>query len=296
MSQKTIKNEHKLTKNDNMNTKVLLLSVFTVFYFLGTQWFYSNKLSGACCGAVAAEEVAVTEAAAAIIAGASLPLGFKWMNADPILGQNFEAYKTNSILKGMKEDNVLQITGQYYKGEKAPEGYDNMGLARAAAIRDLIKESVPIERIDISSRLIDDNSGMETAAFAGTTFNWMEALKKETTTIVEVENESTIYFPFNSSVKDKNEEVDNYLQKLSERLKQTQEKVSITGHTDNVGEEAANMSLGFNRAESIKNILVAKGIEVDRISVDSKGELQPATTNETDDGRYRNRRTVLRIN
>lgn len=279
-----------------MNTKVLLLSAFTILYFLGTQWWYSNKISGACCGAVVAEATAAEEAAAAIAAGASLPLAFKWMNADPILGQNFEAYKSNAILKGLKEDNVLQITGQYYKGEKAPEGYDNMGLARAAAIREMLKESIPIDRIDISSRIVEDNPGMESAAFAGTSFNWMEALKKEATTIVEVENESTIYFPFNSSIKDKNEDVDNYLLKLSERLKQTQESVSITGHTDNVGEEAANMSLGLSRAESIKNILVANGIAADRISVDSKGELQPATTNETDDGRYRNRRTVLRIN
>ncbi len=279
-----------------MNTKVLLLSAFTVLYFLGTQWWYSNKLSGACCGVAVAEAAVADEATAAIAAGATLPLGFKWMNANPILGQDFEAYKTNSILKGMTEDNVLQITGQYYKGEKAPEGYDNMGLARAAAIREMIKEFVPIERIDISSRSIEDKVAMETAAFAGTSFNWMEALKKETTTIVEVDNESTIYFPFNSSVKDKNTDVDNYLQKLSERLKQTEEKLSITGHTDNVGEEAANMTLGLNRAESIKNILIAKGIAADRISVTSKGELQPATTNDTEDGRYRNRRTVLSIN
>ena len=61
----------------------------------------------------------------------------------------------------------------------------------------------------------------------------MAAPEKGETTIVEVENEITIYFPFNSSVKDKNAKVDEYLKKLAERLKQTNEKVSITGHTDN---------------------------------------------------------------
>jgi OmpA-OmpF porin, OOP family len=280
-----------------MNTKLLLLSAFTVFYFLATQWWYSNKLAGACCGATTATEaVAGADAeSAALGAAPALPIAFQWMNAQPVLGADFEKYQNSTILSGMKADNVLQVTGLYYNGETAPQGYDNMGLARAAAIRDLLKAAIPNDRVDISSRLLADNEKMKDRPFEGATFSWREALKKEETTIVEVENESTIYFPFNSSVRDKNPEVDAYLTKLAERLKQTKEKVSITGHTDNIGEEAANINLGKSRAESILNILVANGIDKDRISIDSKGESQPATSNDTEDGRHRNRRTVLRI-
>jgi len=241
------------------------------------------------------EAVASVGEAAVMAVAPALPLAFKWLAADPTLGADFDAFKNNTILKGMTEDNVLQITGNYHKDEASTEGFDNLGLARASAIREMLKEHVPIDRIDISSRLVADNETMKDTPFEGVTFNWREALKKEETTIVEVENESTIYFPFNSSVKDQNKDVDTYLLKLAERLKQTTETVSITGHTDNVGEEAANLSLGLNRATSIRNLLVANGVSVDRISIASKGEAQPATTNETEDGRHRNRRTVLRI-
>jgi outer membrane protein OmpA-like peptidoglycan-associated protein len=78
-------------------------------------------------------------------------------------------------------------------------------------------------------------------------------------------------------------------------LKSSEEKVSIVGHTDDVGEETDNVRLGLQRAESIQRILLEKGISKDRISIDSKGERQPATSNSTEEGRYRNRRTVLRI-
>jgi outer membrane protein OmpA-like peptidoglycan-associated protein len=280
-----------------MNTKLLLLSAFTVFYFLATQWWYSNKLAGACCGAITATEAvagANSEAALPGVASA-LPIAFNWMKPQPVLGADFEKYQSSTILSGMKGDNVLQITGLYYNEESAPQGFDNMGLARAATVRDLLKAALPKERIDISSRLLADHEKMKNVPFEGVTFNWREALKKEETTIVEVENESTIYFPFNSSVRDKNQEVDAYLTKLAQRLKQTKETVSITGHTDDVGEETANLNLGRSRAESIRAILVTNGIDKDRISIDSKGESQPATSNDTDDSRHRNRRTVLRI-
>jgi len=240
--------------------------------------------------------MAATAKDAAVLAVApALPLAFQWMTADPTLGTDFDAFKNNAILKGMKEDNILQITGNYFKDETTAEGFDNLGLARASAIREMLKEHISLDRIDISSRMVPDKETMKDAPFEAVTFSWREALKKEETTIVEVENESTIYFPFNSSVKDQNKEVDTYLLKLADRLKQTTETVSITGHTDNVGEDAANLSLGLSRAEAIRAILVGNGVDVARISIDSKGEAQPATTNETEDGRHRNRRTVLRI-
>ncbi|MFT5800864.1 MAG: outer membrane protein OmpA-like peptidoglycan-associated protein [Nonlabens sp.] len=281
-----------------MNTKLILLSVFTVFYFLATQWWYSNNIAGVCCGDDQTEEAMAANSvkdAAVLAVAPALPLAFQWMNADPTLGTDFDTFKNNSILKGMKEDNVLQITGNYFKDETAIEGFDNMGLARAAAVREILKDHISMDRVDISSRLVTDNATMKDTPFEGVTFNWREALKKEETTIVEVENESTIYFPFNSSVKDQNKEVDTYLLKLAERLNQTTEKVSIIGHTDNVGEDEANQTLGLNRAVGIRAILIANGVTADRITIDSKGEAQPATTNETEDGRYRNRRTVLSI-
>ena len=175
-----------------MNTKLLLLSVFTVCYFLGTQWFYSNKLSGACCGASTAPETEAITASTKL----DLPLSFQWQDASPILGTGFSDYKSEAILNGMKEDNILQITASYFKDETPPDGYNNMGLARAAAIRALIKESIPEDRVDVSSRVLEDHENMRVDRFQGVSFNWRAALKKEETTIVEIENESTNLLSF----------------------------------------------------------------------------------------------------
>ena len=266
----------------------MALLVFTVFYILGAQWWYSNKVAGVCCGS----EKEPTKVG---VAAVEEPLTFKYQKAIPELGEDYTDYLKNTILKNMTSDNILQITGHYYDGEETPEGYDNMGIARAIAIRDLLKENLPIERIDVSSRLMTKRDTLAESTFSGFNYNWRAPLKKEETTIIALDDEITIYFPFNSSVKDKNPQVDQYLEKLAERLKLSKERITIVGHTDNVGEAVDNENLGRQRAESIKNILLARGISKDRISIDSKGERQPATSNSTEEGRYRNRRTVLRI-
>lgn len=271
-----------------MNAKSLALLAFTLFYILAAQWWYTNKVAGVCCG----PEKAPIKAVVPTTVG---PISFQYQEALPALEEGHADYLRNTILKGMIADNILQISGHYYEGEVPPEGLDNMGIARANAIRDLLKDDLPSERIDISSKLMTKRDTAVKATFSGFSYNWRAAMKKEETTIIAVEDEITIYFPFNSSAKDKNQQVDEYLKKLAERLKLSEEKISIIGHTDNVGEAANNENLGMQRAESIQNLLLKMGISTDRISIDSKGERQPATSNETEEGRHRNRRTVLRI-
>ena len=269
-----------------MNVKLILLSIVTLLYFLGAQWLYSNKVAGVCCGP---EKIIVKEGAP------KENLGFAWNDPNPIPGTNFEEFKKEEILKQMTANNILQITGLYVPTETAPEGFDNMGVARADALRNLLKDDIPISRIDISSRNVSRLDTTGGTPFSAVTFSWKNPLAKEETTIIATENEATIYFPFNSSVRDANPQVDQYLAQVAERLKQSEEKVQITGHTDNIGEEAQNFQLGLQRAESIRDNLVKAGIPADRISIESKGEKQPATSNDTEDGRHRNRRTVLRI-
>jgi outer membrane protein OmpA-like peptidoglycan-associated protein len=67
-------------------------------------------------------------------------------------------------------------------------------------------------------------------------------------------------------------------------------KVRITGHTDNVGADQANMALSMRRAEAVKSYLVGRGVSADRLLTDGKGESMPIDTNDTDLGRARNRR------
>lgn len=67
-------------------------------------------------------------------------------------------------------------------------------------------------------------------------------------------------------------------------------KVEIHGHTDAIGSDEANQSLGVKRAEAVKQYLMNKGIESDRLIPKSFGESKPIDTNDSELGRARNRR------
>jgi len=71
--------------------------------------------------------------------------------------------------------------------------------------------------------------------------------------------------------------------------------VRIIGHTDNTGSDAVNNPLSLDRAASTRNYLTGRGIDGRRISIEGMGERQPIATNETADGRGRNRRVEIYV-
>ncbi|MGB1216897.1 MAG: OmpA family protein, partial [Saprospiraceae bacterium] len=71
--------------------------------------------------------------------------------------------------------------------------------------------------------------------------------------------------------------------------------LTITGHTDNVGKEQANLILSRRRAESVAKVLVGKGISPSRIRSGGKGESEPLVDNSSSEGREKNRRVEFRL-
>jgi outer membrane protein OmpA-like peptidoglycan-associated protein/tetratricopeptide (TPR) repeat protein len=72
-------------------------------------------------------------------------------------------------------------------------------------------------------------------------------------------------------------------------------KIQIEGHTDNVGTAADNLKLSENRAKSVINYLVIKGIAVNRLTAKGYGATKPIADNKTEEGRAQNRRTELKV-
>lgn len=70
--------------------------------------------------------------------------------------------------------------------------------------------------------------------------------------------------------------------------------LEVTGHTDNVGNDAANLKLGQKRAEAVKKYFINMGIKAN-ITTASKGETAPRASNETPEGRAANRRVSCKI-
>ena len=70
-------------------------------------------------------------------------------------------------------------------------------------------------------------------------------------------------------------------------------KISIEGHTDNVGVPENNKTLSLNRSKAVINAMVAKGISVSRLSSMGWGQEKPIADNRTEEGRAKNRRVEI---
>jgi len=70
-------------------------------------------------------------------------------------------------------------------------------------------------------------------------------------------------------------------------------KLQVVGHTDSQGLEPHNNDLSNRRAGSVTRALVQAGIEAGRLSSKGAGSSQPVATNDTEDGRAKNRRVEL---
>lgn len=72
-------------------------------------------------------------------------------------------------------------------------------------------------------------------------------------------------------------------------------QIEIRGHTDNVGNDDANLALSMERAYEVLKYITSKGVDGKRISSKGYGETKPIASNDTEEGRAQNRRTEFLI-
>lgn len=86
------------------------------------------------------------------------------------------------------------------------------------------------------------------------------------------------------------------LDDLVEYLKRKEdERIEVGGHTDNVGKAEANIVLSTNRANTVMEYLLSKGIAAERLSAKGYGLTMPIADNDDEEGRQMNRRTEVKI-
>ncbi len=73
------------------------------------------------------------------------------------------------------------------------------------------------------------------------------------------------------------------------------DRVRIEGHTDSDGTNEYNQGLSERRADAVRQVLVARGVKAEQISVVGRGEGSPIASNDTSDGKAKNRRVELHI-
>ncbi len=118
---------------------------------------------------------------------------------------------------------------------------------------------------------------------------YLKPIIKDATIILE-----NIFFETNSS-----ELLPQSIVELTKLLsflqKNAKVRVELSGHTDNVGGEAFNISLSQRRADAVKNYLATNGIASTRLTTKGFGYSKPITSNDSVEGRARNRRTEMRV-
>lgn len=112
--------------------------------------------------------------------------------------------------------------------------------------------------------------------------------------VVTFDENSGVYF--NTAKYDVNAASQETLNKLVAVFKEYPDtNVLVVGHTDSVGSEASNLTLSKNRAESVTNYFLGKGLSASRFTTNWYGETQPTHDNTTAEGRAKNRRVNVAI-
>ncbi|MDX2249227.1 MAG: OmpA family protein [Bacteroidia bacterium] len=218
-------------------------------------------------------------------------------------------------------DQDIEITGLFATEETNSSTFSNLGLARADFVRELLaSRGIPDDRMirsfevgeltempftaqdtllgGINLRLVDrqiaatDNNLPDTTDSPETPGS-PEKNRAVATPVFEAKN---LYFDFKSSQLSMNEEIRNYITQTIQYLNQNSgKKLLLTGHTDGMGLDSDNQNLGLQRAETVRKFFEEFGLASRQITVASKGESQPLGSNETEEGRAKNRRVEVKI-
>ena len=215
---------------------------------------------------------------------------FTWSNDKPNISSGFSKLR-DSILENLGESDLLKIVGKYYIDEENSTAFPDLGYARATKLklffRDLSGNRFQLE----SSRMGVGADQYKNKPFHGALFKRVV----QNASIRDLGGKVIINFPHASNEMLENPEVNAYLTDLVKQLKDSDELVLVVGHTDNTASAQRNLALGWKRANSIRSLLLRKGLPSIRILTESHGEAHPIASNKTAEGREKNRRVEVTI-
>jgi len=228
------------------------------------------------------------------------PVCFKWQGNQPQLCDNWNSFR-DSLVASVSNNQYLEIKGFYITNEI--ENGADLALQRAKSVSSLFTTSFAKESIRVVSDVKNNRSKQACSAMVEFSVKTDVEVAIPDRELVAVNTEkikisgdkALVYFPYNSSNKISDSEIEQYLNDLAQQLRSTKNRIRIIGHTDAQGASNDNLMLGQKRADMIGRYLMKRGVTKSQIITISRGESKPIADNNTDSGRASNRRTELKI-
>jgi type IX secretion system PorP/SprF family membrane protein len=146
-------------------------------------------------------------------------------------------------------------------------------------------EESPVEKTDLSTRLRNKQDSLLASGVPGAIVHEPLVLEK-----------ATLHFNFSFGSTNLDSKAQDYLEDVAQALIDNPDlKIELEGHTDNIGSPKFNLRLSQTRAEAIKDLLIEKGVDENRIKTSGKGMTEPLNDNSTEELRSNNRRVEMRI-
>ena len=219
----------------------------------------------------------------------------------PLSGKVEEGVESLKAFLSENPDKVINITGFYKSDETNNTAFSNLGLARANKVKNhLVGKGISSIQTNTFGELMDDFIPEDNVLLGPLTYELdtkaddsaqLKALYDEIKA-----NPLVLYFNTGEAAINLTAEQREKVSKISRYLDKVEDATcDVVGHTDSAGGRANNIRLGLERADFAMAYLIKNGIPEAKIETSSKGPDAPIATNATDEGRSKNRRTVVTL-
>lgn len=174
----------------------------------------------------------------------------------------------------------------------------NLGMTRGKHLKAfLVSNGINPDRITVEDSLGDFQFNASNVFYDGFNFHFKKLSNERLATVNKGIEHKTLYTRFNSRNFKPDNTMNAYLEELKSYLqKYPNKKVTIIGHTDDVGDDKVNIVIARDRARNVMRYFAKNGIAKDVMTAISKGESEPVADNTTEEGRAKNRRIEIIIN
>lgn len=280
-----------------MRFTAFLVFLLFIIFALFARWYYVCEIKGLCEDVPVIEPreqtLTLTEGDSIIILDGYDQFVFDSASVSPDLNANNLEF-LDAVAAFFKKDTTrnLSITGFYRISEDSIPGtfLENIGLERANTIRKLlIDRGLDESRISLDHGISDSEDLKEPLLFTAYISDIPDAFEKVQFSFTNM-TISDANFEFNSDVFKPGTPFKLYADSVKTFMElNPNKKLTIIGHTDNKGKTWYNNKLGLRRAENAKKYFESLGLNMD-INTASAGEKKPVASNNTEEGRQRNRR------